>query len=133
MKITIRNRVKIDQQEELIKETYNAKIKQSAQHTLIMYKNGENEKVLLKINEAEVTMTRYSTQAVKMRFNPEIPSHTTYKGVGKLSIFTHQLDLNPSKGQLKIKYQLSQGEMSIGEYHLRIDWSEVPDVKEEES
>ena len=51
MEIIIRNRIKIDQQEEMVKEIYQGEFKKVNLQTLLKYENAANEKVLLKIDE----------------------------------------------------------------------------------
>ena len=60
MEIIIRNRIKIDQQEEMVKEIYQGEFKKVNLQTLLKYENAANEKVLLKIDEDEVIMTRFA-------------------------------------------------------------------------
>ena len=73
MEIIIRNRIKIDQQEELVKEIYQGELKKGEHQTLLKYQNAANEKVLLKFDENEVIMTRFAKRPIKMHFHPEIP------------------------------------------------------------
>ena len=124
MKITIRNKIKIDQQEELIKESYNGNIKQNAEKIMLMYENVAKEKVLIKFDQKELTMTRFADKAVSMHFNPEKSSTTPYEGLGNLTILTEKLIFNPEQHNIKISYQLIQHNQKIGDYKLRIDWSD---------
>nr|WP_277877528.1 DUF1934 domain-containing protein [Lactococcus lactis] len=124
MEIIIRNRIKIDQQEELVKEIYQGELKKGEHQTLLKYKNAANEKVLLKFDEKEVIMTRFAKRPIKMHFHPEIPSLTEYEGLGELSILTNALSIDQESRTIKINYQLSQGPQKIADYHLRIDWKE---------
>lgn len=124
MEIIIRNRIKIDQQEELVKEIYQGELKKGEHQTLLKYKNAANEKVLLKFDEKEVIMTRFAKRPIKMHFHPEIPSLTEYESLGELSILTNALSIDHESRTIKINYQLSQGPQKIADYHLRIDWKE---------
>lgn len=124
MEIIIRNRIKIDQQEELVKEIYQGELKKGEYQTLLKYKNAANEKVLLKFDGKEVIMTRFAKRPIKMHFHPEIPSLTEYEGLGELSILTNALSIDHESRTIKINYQLSQGPQKIADYHLRIDWKE---------
>ena len=124
MEITIRNKIKIDYQEELIKEKYQGELKKGNAQTLLKYQNANNEKVLLKFDENEVVMTRFAAKATKMYFRPKTSTLTDYEGLGELSLFTHSLSIDQNQRTIKIKYQLSQGQQKIADYHLRIDWQE---------
>ncbi|MGO1987202.1 MAG: DUF1934 domain-containing protein [Lactococcus lactis] len=124
MEIIIRNRIKIDQQEELVKEIYQGELKKGEHQTLLKYQNAANEKVLLKFDENEVIMTRFAKRPIKMHFHPEIPGLTEYEGLGELSILTNALSIDHESRTIKINYQLSQGAQKIADYHLRIDWRE---------
>ena len=124
MEIIIRNRIKIDQQEEMVKEIYQGEFKKVNLQTLLKYENAANEKVLLKIDEDEVIMTRFAKRPFKMHFQPEGTTLTEYEGVGELSLFTNTLSIDQERKIIKINYQLSQGAQKIADYHLRIDWTE---------
>lgn len=124
MEIIIRNRIKIDQQEELVKEIYQGEFKKVNLQTLLKYENAANEKVLLKIEEDEVIMTRFAKRAIKMHFQPKGTTLTEYEGLGELSLFTNTLSIDQERKIIKINYQLSQGAQKIADYHLRIDWTE---------
>ena len=124
MEIIIRNRIKIGQQEELVKEIYQGELKKGEHQTLLKYQNASKEKVLLKFDEKEVIMTRFAERPVKMHFHPEIPSSTEYEGLGELSILTNALSIDHENRTIKINYQLSQGAQKIPDYHLLIDWKE---------
>jgi uncharacterized beta-barrel protein YwiB (DUF1934 family) len=124
MEIIIRNRIKIDQQEELVKEIYQGELKKGENQTLLKYKNAAGEKVYLKFDEKEVIMTRFAKRPIKMHFHPEIPSSTEYEGLGELSLLTNTLSIDHERRIIKINYQLSQGAQKIADYHLRIDWQE---------
>ena len=124
MEIIIRNRIKIDQQEELVKEIYQGELKKGEHQTLLKYQNAANEKVLLKFDENEVIMTRFAKRPIKMHFHPEIPSLTEYEGLGELSILTNALSIDHESRTIKINYQQSQCAQKIDDYIMRIDWRE---------
>ena len=124
MEIIIRNRIKIDQQEELVKEIYQGEFKKVNLQTLLKYENAANEKVLLKIEEDEVIMTRFAKRPIKMHFQPKGTTLTENEGLGELSLFTNTLSIDQERKIIKINYQLSQGAQKIADYHLRIDWTE---------
>ena len=124
VQIIIRNRIKIDQQEEMVKEIYQGEFKKVNLQTLLKYENAANEKVLLKIDEDEVIMTRFAKRPIKMHFQPEGTTLTEYEGLGELSLFTNTLSIDQERKIIKINYQLSQGAQKIADYHLRIDWTE---------
>ncbi|MCL2113450.1 DUF1934 domain-containing protein [Lactococcus protaetiae] len=122
MKITIRSQIKIDKHEEIIKETYDGELKRIAGKTVLIYKNEAEEKVLLKFDEQELTMTRFTDKPVTMRFHEEFRSEMTYEGLGNLSVLTEKLSVNIQEKLVKINYQLAQNDLKIGDYRLHITW-----------
>jgi uncharacterized beta-barrel protein YwiB (DUF1934 family) len=124
MKITIRNKINIDNQIERIKEIFSGEIKQISGKTVLIYQNANDEKVMIKFTDEEMNMIRYADRAVSMRFNEKIETSTSYEGLGELIITTDSYKVNHELKNLKISYQLAQNDQKIGDYKLRIDWHE---------
>ncbi|MCH1723551.1 DUF1934 domain-containing protein [Lactococcus formosensis] len=122
MEITIRNRIVIDGQEEFIRETFEGDVKKLGNKIALYYKNAEEEKVLIKFDETELSMTRYADKPVTMRFHKELSTHTVYEGLGPLEILTDDFHMNEELKHVKLKYRLAQNTIPIGEYRMRIDW-----------
>ena len=122
MEITIRNRIVIDGQEEFIRETFEGDVKKLGNKIALYYKNAEEEKVLIKFDDKELSMTRYADKPVVMRFHKELPTHTLYEGLGRLEILTDGFHMNEELKHVKLKYCLAQNDIPIGEYRMRIDW-----------
>ncbi|MEY8538670.1 DUF1934 domain-containing protein [Lactococcus muris] len=122
MEIIIRNRIIIDGQEEFIRETFDGEVKKLGSKIALYYKNAEEEKVLIKFDEKELSMTRYAEKPVVMRFHKEMSTHTIYEGLGRLEIVTDGFHMDEGLNHVKLKYRLSQNDIPIGEYRMRIDW-----------
>lgn len=122
MEIIIRNRIVIDGQEEFIRESFEGEVKRLGNKIALYYKNAEEEKVLIKFDETELSMTRYADKPVVMRFHKELPTYTIYEGLGRLEIVTDSFQMNETHQHIKLKYRLAQNDVPIGDYRMRIDW-----------
>lgn len=124
MKITIRNRIKIDGQEDFVKESYEVELKKARGKTALIYKNAEQEKVLIKFDQQQMSMTRFSNQPVTMRFQKETRSDTFYENIGKLSVLTDEFLVDDERKKIKINYRIVQKKTEIGSYRLQIEWAD---------
>ena len=68
MKVRIRNQIQFDEQVEQIDQRYDGKWMQKGSYCYLVFKNEENEQVVLKFHDKELTMTRFSTPKSLMRF-----------------------------------------------------------------
>lgn len=125
IKITIQNKIKIDQQEELIYEEYEGEFKKLAGKNCLLYENDAKEKVLIKFNGSELYMIRYLQPPLNMRFKQNDLTDITYPGLGTLSALTEKLLVKEEAKTVDLHYQLLQNEQKIGHYQMAISWEEL--------
>ena len=128
MKLHIKNKIDLDGQVELVEQSYPVKLTEKNGHIYLTYTNEEEETVMLKCNEQELVMTRYSTPKSIIRFhreNPALVAIPTPVGLQHLQTQTSVYDLDAEQQHLKIHYQLKQvdGESVFANYQLEINWA----------
>lgn len=127
MKLHIKNKIDLDGQVELVEQSYPVKLTEKNGHIYLTYTNEEKETVMLKCNDQELIMTRFSTPKSIMRFHRETPALVaipTPVGLQYLQTQTSVYELNTKEQNLKIHYQLKQleGDSVFANYQLEIKW-----------
>ena len=127
MKLHIKNKIDLDGQVELVEQSYPVKLKEKNGHIYLTYTNEEKETVMLKCNDQELIMTRFSTPKSIMRFHRETPALVaipTPVGLQHLQTQTSVYELDTKEQNLKIHYQLKQLERDsvFANYQLEIKW-----------
>lgn len=127
MKLRIKNKIDLDGQVELVEQSYPVKLTEKNGHIYLTYTNEEKETVMLKCNDQELIMTRFSTPKSIMRFHRETPALVaipTPVGLQHLQTQTSVYELNTKEQNLKIHYQLKQleGDSVFANYQLEIKW-----------
>lgn len=127
MKLHIKNKIDLDGQVELVEQSYPVKLTEKNGHIYLTYTNEEKETVMLKCNDQELIMTRFSTPKSIMRFHRETPDLVaipTPVGLQHLQTQTSVYELNTKEQNLKIHYQLKQleGDSVFANYQLEIKW-----------
>ena len=127
MKLHIKNKIDLDGQVELVEQSYPVKLTEKNGHIYLTYINEEKETVMLKCNDQELIMTRFSTPKSIMRFHRETPALVaipTPVGLQHLQTQTSVYELNTKEQNLKIHYQLKQleGDSVFANYQLEIKW-----------
>ena len=127
MKLYIKNKIDLDGEVELVEQSYPVKVTTKNEHIYLNYVNEEKETVVLKCNEQELIMTRYSNPKSIMRFhrdNPALVAIPTPLGLQHLETQTSVYKLDYNQQNLKIDYQLKQAEGSrvFANYQLEIYW-----------
>lgn len=127
MKLHIKNKIDLDGQVELVEQSYPVKLTEKNGHIYLTYTNEEKEPVMLKCNDQELIMTRFSTPKSIMRFHRETPALVaipTPVGLQHLQTQTSVYELNTKEQNLKIHYQLKQleGDSVFANYQLEIKW-----------
>ena len=127
MKLHIKNKIDLDEQVELVEQSYPVKLTEKNGHIYLTYTNEEKETVMLKCNDQELIMTRFSTPKSIMRFHRETPALVaipTPVGLQHLQTQTSVYELNTKEQNLKIHYQLKQleGDSVFANYQLEIKW-----------
>ena len=127
MKLHIKNKIDLDGQVELVEQSYPVKLTEKNGHIYLTYTNEEKETVMLKCNDQELIMTRFSTPKSIMRFHRELPAIVaipTPFGMQHLQTQTSVYELDTKEQNLKIHYQLKQveGDNVFANYQLEIKW-----------
>lgn len=127
MKLHIKNKIDLDGQVELVEQSYPVKLTEKNGHIYLTYTNEEKETVMLKCNDQELIMTRFSMPKSIMRFHLELPALVaipTPVGMQHLQTQTSVYELDTKEQNLKIHYQLKQieGDNVFANYQLEIRW-----------
>ena len=127
MKLHIKNKIDLDGQVELVEQSYPVKLTEKNGHIYLTYTNEEKETVMLKCNDQELIMTRFSMPKSIMRFHRELPALVaipTTVGMQHLQTQTSVYELDTKEQNLKIHYQLKQieGDNIFANYQLEIKW-----------
>lgn len=127
MKLHIKNKIDLDGQVELVEQSYPVKLTEKNGHIYLTYTNEEKETVMLKCNDQELIMTRFSTPKSIMQFHRELPALvaiSTPVGMQHLQTQTSVYELDTKEQNLKIHYQLKQieGDNVFANYQLEIKW-----------
>ena len=96
-------------------------------HYYFVFTNDENEKVMIKSNSEELTMTRFSTPKSVLRFhrdNPVMVSIPTPLGYQHLLTETSTYHADFDHQLIKMNYELKQPETEsvFAEYQMEISW-----------
>ena len=69
MEIKIKNKIKVGDQTEIIEEIHACEVMEEGDYTYLVHNNSEKEKVVIKLNQDELVMTRFSNPKSIMRFS----------------------------------------------------------------
>ncbi|WP_374284920.1 DUF1934 domain-containing protein [Lactococcus sp.] len=122
--ITITNEIRIGAEKEVIHEVFSGQQHERAGKTVLIYKNQDDEKVMIKFDKNELSMTRYGAYPTTMKFKPSIAIPVNYEGLGALSVMTELLAIDDMNQALTLNYQIAQNEMKVGDYKMRVSWRE---------
>ena len=127
MKIRMKNQIQLDGQTELIDQIYDAEWTQKGNHHYLLFKNEEDEKVVLKFHDTELTMTRFSNPKTLMRFIKDdraLVGVPTPMGMQTLMTDTQRSHLDLDKQIIFLDYQLKtpDGERLFADYQMEISW-----------
>ena len=124
MKIRMRNRIQFDEQLEVIDQLYDVEVREKGDYSYLLFYNEEKEKVVLKLDEEELVMTRFSSPKTIMRFLKDSDSLAyipTPMGMQEFIIQTNHYKLDRQK--IEIAYQLQNQEgHPFASYQLEITW-----------
>ncbi|MGT2926366.1 DUF1934 domain-containing protein [Streptococcus cuniculipharyngis] len=128
MKVEIRNKILVDGQAELFHEVHAAQMRDKGDYTYLIYHNEEQEKVVLKFNAQELTMTRFASPQTVMRFQVDdlalarIPSP-----LGNQGLVTRTKQFVLGQNDLFLAYDLlpfAEAKEVFASYELTIKWFE---------
>ena len=124
MKIRMRNTIQFDEQLEAIDQLYDVELCEKGDFSYLLFYNEEKEKVVLKFNDTELVMSRFSNPKTIMRFLKEVDSLAyipTPMGIQEFIIQTSHYQVDQQKIELAYQLQNKEGN-PFANYRLEITW-----------
>ena len=124
MKIRMRNTIKFDDQLEVIDQLYDVKLREKGDFSYLLFYNEEQEKVVIKFQEEELVMSRFSNPKTIMRFLKDSDSLAyipTPMGLQEFIIQTSHYEVGEEKIELAYQLQNKEG-VPFANYRLEITW-----------
>ncbi len=124
MKIRMRNTIKFDEHLEVIDQLYDVELREKGDFSYLLFYNEDQEKVVLKFNEEELVMTRFSNPKTIMRFLKDSDSLAyipTPMGLQEFIIQTSHYEVGEEKIELAYQLQNKEG-VPFANYRLEITW-----------
>ena len=124
MKIRMRNTIQFDEQLEVIDQLYDVELREKGDFSYLLFYNEEKEKVVLKFNDTELVMSRFSNPKTIMRFLKEDDSLAyipTPMGIQEFIIQTSHYQVEEQKIELAYQLQNKEGN-PFANYRLEITW-----------
>ncbi len=124
MKIRMRNTIQFDEQLEVIDQLYDVELREKGDFSYLLFYNEEQEKVVIKFQEEELVMTRFSNPNTIMRFLKDSDSLAyipTPMGMQEFIIQTSHYEVGEEKIELAYKLQNKEG-VPFADYRLEITW-----------
>ena len=124
MKIRMRNKIQFDDQLEVIDQVYDVELREKGEFSYLLFYNEEQEKVVIKFQEEELVMTRFSNPKTIMRFLKDSDSLAyipTPMGMQEFIIQTSHYEVGDEKIELAYQLQNKEG-VPFADYRLEITW-----------
>ena len=124
MKIRMRNTIKFDEQLEVIDQLYDVELREKGDFSYLLFYNEEQEKVVIKFQEEELVMTRFSNPKTIMRFLKDSDSLAyipTPIGMQEFIIQTSYYEVGEERIELAYQLQNKEG-VPFANYRLEITW-----------
>ena len=124
MKIRMRNTIKFDEQLEVIDQLYDVELREKGDFSYLLFYNEEQEKIVIKFQEEELVMTRFSNPKTIMRFLKDSDSLAyipTPMGMQEFIIQTSHYEVGEEKIELAYQLQNKEG-VPFADYRLEITW-----------
>ena len=124
MKIRMRNTIRFDEQLEVIDQLYDVELREKGDFSYLLFYNEEQEKVVIKFQEEELVMTRFSNPKTIMRFLKDSDSLAyipTPIGMQEFIIQTSHYEVGGEKIELAYQLQNKEG-VPFADYRLEITW-----------
>ena len=124
MKIRMRNTIQFDEQFEVIHQLYDVELREKGDFSYLLFYNEEQEKVVIKFQEEELVMTRFSNPKTIMRFLKDSDSLAyipTPMGMQEFIIQTSHYEVGEEKIELAYQLQNKEG-VPFADYRLEITW-----------
>lgn len=124
MKIRMRNKIQFDDQLEVIDQHYDVELREKGDFSYLLFYNEDKEKVVLKFNDTELIMSRFSNPKTIMRFLKGFDSLAyipTPMGMQEFVIQTSHYQV--VEQMIELVYQLQNKEgVPFANYRLEITW-----------
>lgn len=126
MKIEITNTITIDGEVDKVREQHDCQLTKKGGFDYLVYTNADKEKVVIKFNQEELVMTRFSTPQTLMRFHKNslaLASVPTPMGVQKLLTRTHSFEADLEVSSVRVVYDLlthEEADLPLASYDLRL-------------
>ena len=124
MKIRMRNTIQFEEQLEVIDQLYGVELREKGDFSYLLFYNEEQEKVVIKFQEEELVMTRFSNPKTIMRFLKDSDSLAyipTPMGMQEFIIQTRHYEVGGEKIELAYQLQNKEG-VPFANYRLEITW-----------
>ena len=124
MKIRMRNTIQFDEQLEVIDQLYDVELREKGDFSYLLFYNEDQEKVVIKFQEEELVMTRFSNPKTIMRFLKDSDSLAyipTPMGMQEFIIQTSHYEVGDEKIELAYQLQNKEG-VPFADYRLEITW-----------
>ena len=124
MKIRMRNKIQFDDQLEVVDQLYDVELREKGEFSYLLFYNEEQEKVVIKFQEEELVMTRFSNPKTIMRFLKDSDSLAyipTPMGMQEFIIQTSHYEVGGEKIELAYQLQNKEG-VPFADYRLEITW-----------
>ena len=124
MKIRMRNKIQFDDQLEVVDQLYDVELREKGEFSYLLFYNEEKEKVVIKFQEEELVMTRFSNPKTIMRFLKDSDSLAyipTPMGMQEFIIQTNHYEVDEEKIELAYQLQNKEG-VPFADYRLEITW-----------
>ena len=124
MKIRMRNTIQFDEQLEVIDQLYDVELREKGDFSYLLFYNEDQEKVVIKFQEEELVMTRFSNPKTTMRFLKDSDSLAyipTPMGMKEFIIQTSHYEVGEEKIELSYQLQNKEG-VPFADYRLEITW-----------
>lgn len=127
MDIHLRNEIDLDGQIEVVDQQFQVEVKEKDGILYLIYSNDEAEKVVIKCDEDELVMTRFSTPKSIMRFisgKEAIVTIPTPLGIQHFVTQTSQYELKAEQQELILHYVLKglENHQKFASYKMHIEW-----------
>ncbi|ABF37484.1 TPA: DUF1934 domain-containing protein [Streptococcus pyogenes] len=127
MKLQLTNHIRFGDETEIIQEIHDCEWREKGDYQYLIYQNTDKEKVVIKYNETELTMSRFSNPQSIMKFfagKKVLIALPTPMGVQQFLTDTSHYHLDCSCQKLDLHYHLlqAQTEMLFASYHLELSW-----------
>ena len=124
MKLRMRHTIQFDEQLEVIDQLYDVELREKGDFSYLLFYNEEQEKVVIKFQEEELVMTRFSNPKTIMRFLKDSDSLAyiqTPMGMQEFIIQTSHYEVGGEKIELAYQLQNKEG-VPFANYRLEITW-----------